>query len=88
MTEENISRELRLKNIDETKNYFLEEIKWNELMSRNHKKVNKTLNYIEHFLILASMITGCFSISAFASLISIHYDLCKWIKILFNNCRN
>ena len=27
MTEENISQEFRLKNIDETKNYFLEELK-------------------------------------------------------------
>ena len=40
-------------------------------MSRKHKKVCTTLNYIEHFLILASTITGCVSISAFASLIGI-----------------
>ena len=71
MVEENISQEFRLKNIDETRNYFLEEIKQNELMSRKHKKVCTTLNYIEHFLILASTITGCISISAFASLIGI-----------------
>ena len=67
MVEENISQEFRLKNIDETRNYFLEEIKQNELMSRKHKKVCTTLNYIEHFLILASTITRCISISAFAS---------------------
>ena len=30
-----------------------------------------TLNYIGHFLILASTITGCISTSAFASLIGI-----------------
>ena len=30
-----------------------------------------TLNYIEHFLILASVVTGCILISAFASLLSI-----------------
>ena len=71
MVEENISQEFRLKNIDETRNYFLEEIKQNELMSRKHKKVCTTLNYIEHFLILASTITGCISISAFASLLGI-----------------
>ena len=41
----------------------------NELMSRKDKKVCKNLNYIEHFLILASTITGCFSISAFVSLL-------------------
>ena len=37
-------------------------------MSRKRKEVCTTLNYIEHFLILASTITGCISISAFASL--------------------
>ena len=71
MVEENISQEFGLKSIDETRNYFLEEIKRNELMSKKHKKVCTTLNYIEHFLILASTITGCISISAFASLIGI-----------------
>ena len=40
-------------------------------MSRKHKKVCTTLNYIEHFLILASTITGCISISAFTSLLGI-----------------
>ena len=58
MEEENISQEFRLKDIGETRNYFLEEIEQNELMSEKHKKVCTTLNYIEHFLILASVITG------------------------------
>ena len=66
-----MSQEFRLKNIDGTKNYFLEEMKQNELMSRKHKKVCTTLIYIEHFFILASTITGCISISAFASLVGI-----------------
>ena len=65
MVEENISQEFRLKHINETRNYFLEEIEYNELMSKKHKKVCTTLNYIEHFLILASAITVCISISAF-----------------------
>ena len=65
MVEENVSQELRLRNIDERRSYFLEEIQKNELMSR---KACITLNYIEHFLIWASTITGCISISAFASL--------------------
>ena len=38
MAEENISQEIRLKNTDETRNYFLEKIKQNELMSKKHKK--------------------------------------------------
>ena len=40
-------------------------------MSRKHKEVCTILNYIEHFLTLASAITGYISISAFASLIGI-----------------
>ena len=71
MVKENINQEFRSKNIDETRNYFLEEIEQNELMSREHKKICTTLNYMEHFLILASPITGCISISAFASLLVI-----------------
>ena len=57
-----MSQEFRFKNIDETTNYFVE-----ELMSKKCKKVCTTLNYIEHFLILACTVTGFISISAFAS---------------------
>ena len=69
--EENISQEFRLKNTDETRKSFLEEIEQNGLMSRNDKKVCTTLNYIEHFLILASLITECILVSAFAFLLDI-----------------
>ena len=55
----NISQEFRLKNIHHTRTYFLEEIGQSKLMSKKHKKVCTTLVYIEHFLILASAITGC-----------------------------
>ena len=75
MKEKAISQEFRLKNIDETKNYFLEEIEQKELMSRKHKKVCTTLNYIEHFFILASAITVCVLISAFASLLGIPLEI-------------
>ena len=44
MKEKNVSQEFRLKNIDETRNSFLEEIEQNKLMSRRHKKVFTTLN--------------------------------------------
>ena len=40
-------------------------------MSGKHKKFCTTLNYIENFLILASTVTGCVSISAFSSFIGI-----------------
>ena len=52
-------QEFSLRNIDQTKNYFLEEIKQKELISRKHKKVCTTLNWIEHFLVLASAINEC-----------------------------
>ena len=65
-----MNQEFRLNNVDETRNYFLE-IKQNELMSRKHKRVCTNLNHTEYFLILASTITGCISISAFASLLGI-----------------
>ena len=75
MIEENISQELRFKNIDETRKYFLEEIEQNELISGKHKKVCTTLNYIELLVVLASTITGCIAISAFASLLGIPIEI-------------
>ena len=62
-----MSQGFRLQNIGETRNYYLEEIKQIELVNRKYEKVCTTLNYIENVLILASAITGCISVSAFAS---------------------
>ena len=44
-------------------------------MGEKHKMVCTTLNYIEHILILVPTITGCVSVSAFASLIGIPIGL-------------
>ena len=71
IVEENLSQEFRLKKIDETRTYLIEEINRNELVSKKHKKVCTTLNYIEHVLILVSTITRCVSIFVFASLVGI-----------------
>ena len=71
MVEENISQEYRLKNLNEIRNYFLEQIKQNQLMNKRHKKICRILNHNKHTLILVSTITGCISISTFASLIGI-----------------
>ena len=71
MVEETISEEFRLKNIDETRDYFIEEINQNKFTSKKHKNVCMILNYIEHLLILASVVTGCVSISDFAFLVDI-----------------
>ena len=54
MAQENISQEFTLKNIYETRNYFIEETNRNELMSKKHEKVCTTLNHIKRFLVLAS----------------------------------
>ena len=35
MSEENLSQEFRLKNVDETRNYLIQEINRNELMKKN-----------------------------------------------------
>ena len=59
MAEKNISQWFRVKNIEETRNYFYEEIEQN------------ALNYIERSLTLASAVAGCISISAFVSLFDI-----------------
>ena len=51
MAEENISQEFRLKNIEETRNYFCWRNNWwvndkqKELMSKKHKNVCATINY-------------------------------------------
>ena len=62
MTQENIIQEFLLKNIDEIRNYFVEEINKYELMSKKHKKIFRVLMHIEHLLILVSTVTGCVSI--------------------------
>ena len=41
MAEENISPKLRLKDIDETRNYLGEKINQNDLMSKKQKKYTK-----------------------------------------------
>ena len=46
-------------------------MKYNHLVSKNHKNVCKVLNCIKHLLILVSAVTGYVSISAFASLLGI-----------------
>ena len=60
--EENINKEFRLKNIDETRNYLIEETNRNKFMSKKHEKIGTTLNYIKHFLILASTSAGFYHI--------------------------
>ena len=69
--EENISQEFRLMNTYQTRNYLAEEVNQKELMSKKHKHVCRVFNYIEHLLIFISTVTGCVSISVFASSVGI-----------------
>ena len=48
MSEENVSQEFRLKNMDKTGNYLIEIINESELIGKKHKKLCRVLNYIEH----------------------------------------
>ena len=59
------SLEFRLRKIDETRNYVLDEINHNDFMRDNYKKTCKYLNYVERLFTLVSTIIGCVSISAF-----------------------
>ena len=66
-----MNQEFKMKKIGQIRKYLIEEINQNELMSKEHKKVCRVLNYIEHSLIAICTITGCVSISAFTSLVGI-----------------
>ena len=76
-----MSQELRLIKIDQKKNYLLEKIKQNELMSRNYKKVCTTRNCLGNLLILASISTEY--IFAFASLFDVFIEItCSAIGLI------
>ena len=91
MVAENIDQKIRFKNIEKTQYYFIKELDQNELMSKRHKKVSMVLNYVEHFLILASPVTGCISILCFlffAWYSYRNYVFCNRIKKLCGKCMN
>ena len=50
MGEENISQKFSLRNIDETKKYFVEEIHQNEWTSKMNKKVCTNFTFLITFL--------------------------------------
>ena len=64
MAKENVSFDFQLKIADKSRNYYLEEIKHNDLMSEEHIKVCRALDYFEHFRVFISAAGGCVSISA------------------------
>ena len=54
---------------------FLEKINKSELMSKKYNKICTSLNHIKHFLVLASKITECISMSTFASFFGITIEI-------------
>ena len=47
MNEENTTQEFPLKNKDEERNHFIEEMNQNDLINEKHKIICTTLDYIE-----------------------------------------
>ena len=80
MSEKKRIQEFRLKNKNETRNYFGEEIDENKLLSKEHKKVCRVLNFIEHSLILI------FTVTFYSFWYS--YWNSEFCSICSNNCRN
>ena len=51
---EEANLEFGFKNVDETRNYLIEKINHNDLMSKKYKKRCKHLDYVQHLLLLVS----------------------------------
>ena len=72
-----MNQEFRLKETNEVRNYLIEEMNKNESISKKHEKVCRVLNCIHNLLIAIPTITGCVSISYFASLVAIPIGIAK-----------
>ena len=78
MSKKNMNQQFRLTKIDEIRNYLIKEINRNGLMSKD--RVLDYIDIISHIAI--SPITGCVSISAFASLVGIPIgDTCSAVGL-------
>ena len=51
MAKENVNLDFRLKKYMKKRNYILEEMKHNDLMSKKNENLFRALDYFEHFLI-------------------------------------
>ena len=69
MDEENACVGFTLRIWDKIRNYLVEKINHNELISKKHRKTCSTLNFIEHLLILALL--DVFPFSDFTSWFSV-----------------
>ena len=62
-------QQFRLKKIDETKDYFLSEIRKRELISENLSKYLASLDYFDKSLNVLSLLSGSISIASFRNVI-------------------
>ena len=69
--------EFRRSKIHEARNYLLEEIKHNNIMSEKYKMTCNYLNYIDHLFILVST-----SISAFSVLVCVPIGITNSAAVL------
>ena len=83
-----MNQEFRLKNIDERRNYLIEEINQNEAMSIKYKKVYRVLNYIDYINFYSYWMRFHFCFCFFSWYSFSNYDLWNRIRNLYNNCRN
>ena len=60
-------QQFRLKKINETKDYFLSEIRERELISKNLSKYLASLDYFDKSLNVLSLLSGSISIASFAT---------------------
>ena len=68
-------QQFRLNKINETKDYFISEIKERELMSKNLSKYIASFHYLDKSLILLSVATGSISIASFAAAIGVPVEI-------------
>ena len=65
----NDQQQFRLNKINEIKDYFVEEIKERELVSKRLSKYIASFDYFDKFLIVLSATSGSVSIASFATVI-------------------
>ena len=62
-------QQFRLNKINETKDYFVADIKERELISKRHSKYNASFEYFDKSLIALSVTIGSISVASFANVI-------------------
>ena len=78
----NINHKFRLRKIDKIWNFFIEEIKQNELISKKQKQICKILRYTKHLFNLASTGTEYVLVADFASLVDIPVNIPNFVTTM------